>query len=479
MPTPLSEQHYNDDSSSEEPDAPRSLEDHLRDLQREASKLRAENRALKSTRPAKDSRPCSTASSVSLATHQEDDATVRGYRSAGKRFVLLSDLWPKESVLRLPYPPHLKSLGPWHSGRCASDAAWNEGSVAELYELLPERYHELIEHSALFADEFMMGAKSARTALIDTVRKNASRIFAIRLVTDVEMYAKCYNRSTVPVFANLLKSPKNPDETYATYPCILFKNYEVDNRGLFGSVAILNILKAVLYGPTAIGSTTESQRSGPKGSARTWELKTVTPGCIAMAAVVAQFIISPDQLFSEKGAISKINYRDRFKQYKRLIIKNIDTPRMVQLITRLNTELFHIHSPNEPSSAGARVVIDEEDEFCLAFQNEVTIDDSTESAQTEPTTDPILPPSLSVPTAVGPSTLPPNPNTPSTPPFTNMAEPFAASDSEGEPAGRPTAAKKKSKKGNDGAVVQANMRRTTRNAGGGTKKAGGAKTNKA
>ena len=58
MPTPLSEQHYNDDSSSEEPDAPLSLEDHLRvstdvlylypnadapqELQREASKLRAE-----------------------------------------------------------------------------------------------------------------------------------------------------------------------------------------------------------------------------------------------------------------------------------------------------------------------------------------------------------------------------------------------------------------------------------------------------
>lgn len=169
MPTPLSQQHYDDDSGSEELDAPHLLEDHLRvsadvlypypstdtpqELQREASKLRAENRALKSTRPAKESQASSTASSVSLAVHEEDDATTRRYRSAGKRFVLLSDLWPKESVLRLPYPPRLKSLGPWHSGRCASDTAWNEGSVAELYELLPECYHELIEHSALFTEQ--------------------------------------------------------------------------------------------------------------------------------------------------------------------------------------------------------------------------------------------------------------------------------------------------------------------------------------
>lgn len=103
-----------------------------------------------------------------------------------------------------------------------------------------------------------------------------------------------------------------------------------------------------------------------------------------------------------------------------------------------------------------------------------------ESAQTEPTTDPILPPSLSVPTHVGPSTPPPDPNVPSTPPFANTDNPHAASNSEGEPAGRPTMAKKKSsKKGEDGAVVQANTRRTTRNAGGGTKKVGGVKTSKA
>ena len=98
------------------------------------------------------------------------------------------------------------------------------------------------------------------------------------------------------------------------------------------------------------------------------------PDSLKLSSLIqAQFIISPDQLFSEKGAISKINYCDRFKQYKKLIIKNIDTPRMEQLITRLNTELFHVHSPNGPSSAGAQIVIDEEEEFCLAFQNEVTI----------------------------------------------------------------------------------------------------------
>ena len=96
----------------------------------------------------------------------------------------------------------------------------------------------------------------------------------------------------------------------AMYPSILFKNYEVNNTGLFGSVAIMNvslshlssptslhnvwqILKATLYGPSSVSSTTENQRSGPKGSAHTWELKTITPGSITMAPVVVSDLILP------------------------------------------------------------------------------------------------------------------------------------------------------------------------------------------
>jgi hypothetical protein len=144
-----------------------------------------------------------------------------------------------------------------------------------------------------------------RIYLIDTVRKHASKIFALNPPIDVQVYAKDYDRSTIPALVELLKSPKKPDELHATYPRILFKDYTVDNAKLFGSVAILNvspfhlvdvhhpshpcdfrqILKAILHGPTSVGSTS-AQRSGPKGYAHAWELKAITPGCIAMAAVV-------------------------------------------------------------------------------------------------------------------------------------------------------------------------------------------------
>jgi hypothetical protein len=115
--------------------------------------LRAENRVLKSTVTVGQGQTSSTASSVSLAASSEDKATLSDFRAAGKQFAILGDLWPQRGILRRPCPPRLKPLGPWNFNRCANNATWDEGNVAELYQLLPERYHDLIEHSALFSEQ--------------------------------------------------------------------------------------------------------------------------------------------------------------------------------------------------------------------------------------------------------------------------------------------------------------------------------------
>jgi hypothetical protein len=89
--------------------------------------------------------------------------------------------------------------------------------------------------------KFMKGVKQMRTYLIDTVWKSAPAIFSIGSVTDHNSYSTHYDRSTIPAFVDLLKSPKKPQEEYPTYPWVLFTNYEVVNEELFGSSAILNV----------------------------------------------------------------------------------------------------------------------------------------------------------------------------------------------------------------------------------------------
>lgn len=96
-----------------------------------------------------------------------------------------------------------------------------------------------------------------------------------------------------------------------------------------------------------------------------------------LPSLQAQFIISPDLTFSEIGTVSKIDYRDRFKQYKKFIIRNIDAPGTKALMARLNAELFRTYSPGQstPLSTGEQEVSEEED-FSRAFQNRVVLSTS-------------------------------------------------------------------------------------------------------
>lgn len=137
--------------------------------------------------------------------------------------------------------------------------------------------------------------------MISNIRDEAALIFAIPGM-EKEHFAIGRDRSEFPAITDLLKSPKSQGEEYALFPRVLFTNYEVINSELFGSPAILKvcragsiaahpltlvfqILKVILLGPKSLIAP-PGLRSGPRGSAHSWSVDKVTPGSIAMAAVV-------------------------------------------------------------------------------------------------------------------------------------------------------------------------------------------------
>lgn len=85
----------------------------------------------------------------------------------------------------------------------------------------------------------MKGVKQIQIYLINNAWKHGSKIFCIG--SNAECYSINYDHATTPEFVNLLKNPKKPHEAYPTYPWVLFTNYEVIDKELFGSTAILNI----------------------------------------------------------------------------------------------------------------------------------------------------------------------------------------------------------------------------------------------
>lgn len=134
-------------------------------------------------------------------------------------------------------------------------------------------------------------------------------------------------------------------------------------------------------------------------------------------------MLSPDHVFSERGAISNIDYSGRFKQYKKFIVKNLDSPQMKALMARLNAQLFRTHSKNYGATPSTHEQVECEDEemFSRAFREQVVIgrsilsllspyliprqDEGTAGVPAVITT----PPSISAPTWSNPPAFPSNP----------------------------------------------------------------------
>jgi hypothetical protein len=82
-------------------------------------------------------------------------------------------------------------------------------------------------------------------------------------------------------------------------------------------------------------------------------------------------MLSPDPVFSETGSVTGIKYCDRFKQYKKLIVKLLETPRMNALFMRINAELFPVDRPDpQPSPSSTGGVTEDEDDFTRAFNDD-------------------------------------------------------------------------------------------------------------
>jgi len=78
-----------------------------------------------------------------------------------------------------------------------------------------------------------------RGYMIDTIRKHAAPIFGITGLSGSE-FRTSYDRSTVPQFVDLLKSNNAPGDEFATYPRVLYEDYNTTKLA-FGSQAVMNV----------------------------------------------------------------------------------------------------------------------------------------------------------------------------------------------------------------------------------------------
>ena len=80
-------------------------------------------------------------------------------------------------------------------------------------------------------------------------------------------------------------------------------------------------------------------------------------------------MISPDFMFSGKGAITKTDYHQHFKRYRKFIIMNIKSLGVKVLFLKLNVKVLGVHSasPQAPLPTSEQEIANKDDDFCCKF----------------------------------------------------------------------------------------------------------------
>ncbi|KAH7907463.1 hypothetical protein BJ138DRAFT_974510, partial [Hygrophoropsis aurantiaca] len=157
-----------------------------------------------------------------------------------------------------------------------------------------------------------------------------------------------YDRLSVPAIRRcLFVNPDDPSK-YVLFPPILFPNlrWNASLKNIFGNWEVFaKIAKAVLFGKTSLTRGNTGSSGGPKPNGKIWGVVSCTPGLFAWCCIMAIFLVSPDKGFTRDlrvGTQSKMNYPSMFYNYKKLLIRSWDTPRLRDIISKFNAFVFGV-----------------------------------------------------------------------------------------------------------------------------------------
>ncbi|KAG1772534.1 hypothetical protein EV702DRAFT_930212, partial [Suillus placidus] len=304
------------------------LQVQMQKLQEDNRTIKEENKTLHAEKPKRKQR---ANAHDELSVHEE---TISIY---ARKYGMMIEMFPSSDLLnkRLPDSPT-----PFDStDRYATASTQESAFLDELYRHFPTLLHKVME-SSYFSDLVMKSIPDARANEIKKLRGVAGDIFDLpsKYFTNTS-----YDRANVPEIQRLLGVMSSTNLAYKTFPPVLFPELKEDRslKTVFGNWLLLaRILKASLHGITSLHHASSGR--GAHTNSMKWSVQQVMPGCIAWAAVLAIFLLSPDTEFSSAGIgkRSTISYKDLFFTYKKVLVTKWKTKRVVQIVTNIDHYIF-------------------------------------------------------------------------------------------------------------------------------------------
>ncbi|PPQ63359.1 hypothetical protein CVT24_006732 [Panaeolus cyanescens] len=252
-----------------------------------------------------------------------------------RKFFLMNEPFVPHEAFMVPCPVDAAAD---HPDRWATDEMSLDCLIAELYDEVPVDLHEELEFSSSFCQRFTKAHGTYRRIVVYQLRnQTAAKIFQTDTYSPNPLYYTCdFDRSTLDEFRNRLYF--DPSATrFSKYCPLLYPDGKRIPVLIFKALHLPLIIRSIAYGPKSLGG-----KPSPSASGFLWGLKTVTPGAIALAAILAIFLHSPDKTLEGVGDVSGIHYYELFCNYKEIITVGLSTenPRFVSLLQWYNTEVF-------------------------------------------------------------------------------------------------------------------------------------------
>ncbi|KAK0464021.1 hypothetical protein IW261DRAFT_1575531 [Armillaria novae-zelandiae] len=248
--------------------------------------------------------------------------------------------------------------------------------VEALYEEVPEIYHDLIngDYEEL-TSAMKISALRIRSTSVFNMKKSANLIYED--IIPIEVFANGNNCSTDPCCLSLL-GYNSTRKRYAQCPNLLFLEGKAfkNEPALFRSSALVKILSHILLGASSL-TTSKKTRST---NTVLWGKSAITPGAIAIAAVVARFLLTSDK-FMEMGESMSIPYAADCRFYIKTIEATLNLTSTTKTLEYFDRNLF-LPKRNIRGLviASAEEASDEEEEIILQGLHEPEEDRETEVA---------------------------------------------------------------------------------------------------
>ncbi|KAJ7736593.1 hypothetical protein DFH07DRAFT_966827 [Mycena maculata] len=201
--------------------------------------------------------------------------------------------------------------------------------TSSLYGHVPSKYHELLDAEKFsgFGEDFIKHLNAGRSSAVNSLKSQLPQIltdFKLTNAKDSLLYHPGENKSLPPT----------------AYPPIFYPNLKKNTQTLLLNEALPMALRCMLFGAASIRNKGAGKpQAGTLGYK--WRLEGLTVGSLCFTLIVVLRIISEvDTVFEATGKISKIPFQAYFYKYKKMLLKNAQTPGVRNILKTWNKIVF-------------------------------------------------------------------------------------------------------------------------------------------